>query len=65
MTSPFYTKETKVRGSDHPGDFRVSQRRDPVKLQDTVGELDLAARQLKESTKQRSQPIGLSIRLRG
>ena len=49
----FNTKETKVRGCDLHGEFRISQRRDQIKMQYTMGELDMAARQLKESTQQR------------
>ena len=38
------TKETKVGGGDHRGYFRIVQRRDQVKLQYTMGKVDLAAR---------------------
>ena len=48
------TKETKVRGKDNRGEFRVGQRRDQVQLQYSLGKVDLAARQLQESTQQRS-----------
>ena len=44
----------KVRGIDERGDFRIGQRSDQVELQYTVGEVDLAARQLKESTTKKS-----------
>ena len=34
-------KGTKGEGSDHRGEFRIGQRRDQVKLQYTMGEVDL------------------------
>ena len=54
---------TKVRGSDHRGVFRIDLRQSKVKLQYTMGEVDMSASlhaRLEESTQQRSQSIGLA-----
>ena len=64
------TQVTAVSRSDHRGEFRIGGR-GQVKLQYTMGEVDMSAslqvslHQLKESTQQRGQSIGLSIILRG
>ena len=39
----------------------LASGRDQVKLQYTMGAVDMSARKLKESTQQRSQLIGLSL----